>query len=822
MHWLKTEYILKGVYLGLLLDIALFQAQEPTVNWQPLTQLGICTGIGVLVALIISAIDKMRKGYRVQGRPGAFTIFLLLESPILIYAGVIIGTLCGMYLIRGPEPDKFFAPFVLGGAILGAAFGALQAVEKNLTRIVTVLLVLGGVMAALSLWFGLFGKIPEEFRLAIAEPQRTVLSGFLLLGIPFFYLLTFAGIEEESEVEMASMCALLGIALVPFTQDTQFKSVPFLVPVGLYFWYSMRVLPHFRVFKHTLRGISHARCKRYRLALLAFRRALQLNPNNELAKREFWRVHTSLDLNLLANDPLLIELVDFDLCVHRAGTLLMAKPTPEKMEESHRLLDLVLSQRPKMRPRAMYWWAVGHCHNRKFDEAVNLLNDLLSTDKHDPADPHRRAVLMQAWQLSLMTLDILRQQVGDPQLEQPGRRMEAITVVEEHLEKDPGDEEIWPLKKLLYQELTLDQFEAASPEGTLLTTFDYNYARKLGMNRIEDAERWQHGLEFLKIAVRGLRDESPSILRQIAEVYQREGNEDEAWKTYHEAYEIGKKIGHQNLSEEERQTFFHIVRLLGERALAQEKYQDALKYYQLIGEWNRSGVDTLRTIATIHEKLEDPIAALRVTDRALVYDSKDKDLLERKDRYYYSVMPEQVEANRETLATELDIDYCLEKARTLLDHPGGDYELLDWAEHLLSIAAIVRPKSIQLKVLIARIHWRRGDMEEARKFLEEVRPKPEKFSSQDEEEAWYQCCQLLGDLYLNNFNRADLAIDCLQDFRKSSKSGAKTLFRIGQAYEQLGDTAKAIKWYTQVTAYEGNPLSYDAQEAIDRLSSPAE
>jgi predicted Zn-dependent protease len=122
-----------------------------------------------------------------------------------------------------------------------------------------------------------------------------------------------------------------------------------------------------------------------------------------------------------------------------------------------------------------------------------------------------------------------------------------------------------------------------------------------------------------------------------------------------------------------------------------------------------------------------------------------------------------------------------------------------------------------VKVLSARAMLRYGEREKAIATLEEVRsPKPEKFTSAEDEDAWYQSCQLLSDLYLE-IGRPDLALPCLQDFRQSSKSGAKTFYKMGQAYEQLGDRVRAAKCYKQVTAYEGNPLAPDAYDALQRL-----
>ena len=105
----------------------------------------------------------------------------------------------------------------------------------------------------------------------------------------------------------------------------------------------MRVLPGLRVFKHTFRGLSYGRVGLHRQSLLAFRRALQLDPQNPAARNGYWNVHRALDLDKLAGDPQTLALVDFDLCLDRAGSLLLQpNPAPEKLDEAHRLLDLVL------------------------------------------------------------------------------------------------------------------------------------------------------------------------------------------------------------------------------------------------------------------------------------------------------------------------------------------------------------------------------------------------------------------------------------------------------------------------------------------------
>jgi predicted Zn-dependent protease len=141
------------------------------------------------------------------------------------------------------------------------------------------------------------------------------------------------------------------------------------------------------------------------------------------------------------------------------------------------------------------------------------------------------------------------------------------------------------------------------------------------------------------------------------------------------------------------------------------------------------------------------------------------------------------------------------------------------AHHLTQLALVVKPESLAAKVLLARALLRFGERDQAVTLLEAVHsPRPEKFASGEDEEAWFLGCQLLGDLYME-LGRADLAVPCYLAFRKSSKSGARTLFKLGQAYEQLGDRPRAAKAYHQVTAYEGNPLAPDAYEALQRLQT---
>ncbi len=837
MRWLKSEYMLKGLFLGVLLFAALQEAvprgDSPEPGWPALARVTLLMLGGLALGLGLAAVRKLREGYKVNGRVPAFVVFLLLESAPLVYAGIIMGLIAGAYTLHPAGGDA--GPWVtaaltaaLGGVALGVLFGVLRDVRHRLARIGLCLLLAVALGGAALAWLGLLQKPLEQLGipLAVKSPlgegaDLEVFAVQVLLGIPFFYLLTFAGHEEETEVETGALCAVLGVGLAVLLRDTNpaFKSTPLILPLGLYLVYTMRVLPGLRVFKHTFRGLSYGRAGLHRQSLLAYRRALQLDPNNPTARNGYWNVHCALDLDKLAREPQTLALVDFDLCLDRAGSLLLQpSPAPDKLAEAHRLLDLVLSQRPAMKAPVAYWRAVACTHARDVDRAAAELEQVLDPSHTAAHDPQRRAVLFSAWQLALLLHDGLRQRVGQPQLQKPGRRMEAIGVVEQYLADQPQDAAAWNLKRVLYQDVTEAEYEEAAPgAGLPVRHFDHEYVQQLGLALINDAARWQRGGEYLRLAARGLPAMGPSIFVQIAQAHQRAGHPEEAWHNYELAKRAGLSVGVANLGNEERQAYFATLKLLGDAAMTHGRTDLAIENYQLYSESERSGVETLRTLAGLYEQKGDVLAALLTAEKALLYNGKDRDLLERKDRYYISVMPEWFRGHPERVPSGFDLAYCLNKSRALLHLREIDLDTLDWAQHLADLAFAVKPDSVTARVLLARAKLRRGEKEQAAALLEEVHAnKPAQFGDGDED-SWYAACRLLGDLYLNDLARADLAVACYKDFLHSSKSGADTHYKIGQAYELLGDLPRAAKAYERVTAYEGHPLVYEARSALSRV-----
>ncbi|MFO0880640.1 MAG: tetratricopeptide repeat protein [Gemmataceae bacterium] len=836
MRLVPTEYLLKGFYLGLVLFAALVLAAFPAGEnaaspvVQGLLRLNLATLAGLVLALTVAAILRFREALRARGRMLAFFLFLLLESPTLVYLGILAGTFVGLLLLRGialggldaehqSALERLFLPVLGGSAAAGLAFGLLRQVQDRLTRLVLILVLAGGLVAAALSWLGL-SEVPYLGQLtAYTLDNPAAFATQLLLAIPFFYLLTFAGHEEESEVEIAVMMSMLGLSLsILAAGNRQFASLTFLLPVVLYFIYTIRVLPGLRVLKHAFRGISYARVGQHRRALLAFRRALHLQPQNRLAREGFWDVHRSLDLDQLAGDPATLSLVDLDLCLDRAGSLLVSKPTASQLAEAERLLHMVVRLAPSRQPTVSYWRAVAHTHGGNLDAATSELERILDPEFFGQDNHHRRAVLFTTWELVLRLHPGLRQCVGLPQLEHPGRRMEAISVVERQLAQQPDDPVATELKRELYGQLDEAEYNAGTRDPALAAPYvDHHYLQQLGLSLINDDARWQRGGEFLRLAARGLPDLGPGLFVQIAQAQQRAGQLDLARHNYELAKRAGQGVGWKNLEDGQKQAYFTTVKFLADDALARGDTESAIEHFRLYSESERSGLETLRTLAHLYESKGDPLAAARATDQALQYNGKDPDLLERKDRYYYSIDPDDLGRRLEQFGTGFDTAYCLQKARLVLDRY-NEPEWLDVAHHLTRLVLVVRPDSLSAKFLLARTLLRLGERDRALALLEDARgpQKPERFGSGEDEEAWMQSNQLLGDLYME-IGRADLAVPCLLDFRKSSKSGARTLFKLAQAYEALGDVPRARRTYEQVTAYEGNPLAPEAQEALSRL-----
>src|ERR1700683_4980609 len=84
MRWLLIEATFKGLFLGLC---ALALARTPSAA--ETGRAGLCVAAALAMVLGIAGVRKFREGYR--GRWRAFLLLILLESPGLVYGGVLVG-----------------------------------------------------------------------------------------------------------------------------------------------------------------------------------------------------------------------------------------------------------------------------------------------------------------------------------------------------------------------------------------------------------------------------------------------------------------------------------------------------------------------------------------------------------------------------------------------------------------------------------------------------------------------------------------------------------------------------------------------------------
>ena len=206
-----------------------------------------------------------------------------------------------------------------------------------------------------------------------------------------------------------------------------------------------------------------------------------------------------------------------------------------------------------------------------------------------------------------------------------------------------------------------------------------------------------------------------------------------------------------------------------------------------------------------------------MTETSLVYSKKDRDLLERKDRYYYSVEPDRLAQVKAKVENFFDVDYCVRKAKTLLEQKDADAEILVWATHLAKLARVMKPDRPLVNFTLARGLLRVGERDAALALLEDLREA--KRGSGEDEDAWFQATRTLAELYANEYARPELAIPCYLDYRDYSRSGADTYFQLGRCYEATNDVDNAIKFYEAVTAYDQHPRYWDATEAVRRLKN---
>jgi len=308
MNPILTEYVLKGIFLGLCAFGSIQAGIMDETPWEGFLRLNCLAWSGLAIGWIWAAYQERANLAKVSRNPISFLLFLNLEHSGAIYNGIIIGTCMGV-LFAIPQNTPLLMTTILSGIVLGACFAFSRKLKKNQGKIWIIF----GVFVALGLGMAfLLGMTPwNEQTPKITHPQAFCFQ--LLAFLPLFYLLTFAGYAEETEVEIGAICVLMGLALGILTKDNvPLRTAGFLIPVGTFFFYTMRILPSLRILKHVLRGLSYSKLGQQANALKAFQRALSLDPQNSLAKNQYWKLHSELDPSKLETDTETMSLVDIN------------------------------------------------------------------------------------------------------------------------------------------------------------------------------------------------------------------------------------------------------------------------------------------------------------------------------------------------------------------------------------------------------------------------------------------------------------------------------------------------------------------------------
>jgi tetratricopeptide (TPR) repeat protein len=811
MNAILREYVSKGLFLGLWAYLALVHPA-----WDVVGRVLLYTGGGLALGLLAGVFQQISRGYRPRRNFLGFLLLVLLDSPFFIYLGLLGGLGAGLVIETDPpENRQWLAYCIFGGVILGFGFAQLRQVKDRMWR-----LGLGVVLGAAFIYLALtYLKELEEFN----DPSTGARFGLLILiALPFFYILTFCAEAEESEVEVGTLCALLGIGLYLVRIQSGLPEVAdkliFLVPLLVYFIYATRVLPGLRGFKHTMRGYGYFNLGRVREAVASFGRALQLDPKNELAKNGLVALHRKVDVTKL--DAETVRLLNFDICVAIAQSYLVkdGAPTATEREEAVRLLDTAERYKPELLAKVDYLKAVAYTHAKDFDLAAGYLARLLN-----PEEPYQQAVrkpqLYLGWDLALRLHPEIVRRLGEGQLALPGRRMEAIAATERQLKIAPDDPSALELRRSLYSGLGEVEFLVSCQPGEAPVDFNYEYVEQLGLALVDDPDSRQaeRGAEYLRMAGRGLPERGPSIFTKLADASEKRGQTAEARGYLDQVKRAGLIIGINRLAPNEKQLFFTGLRKLVEMNAAAGDFEAAAADQELFIQSGHNDLKSMRRLAELYAQSGDVLNAVRIVESALIETKTDADFLAKKDSYYYSLTIERVQAAKEKIASWFDVPYCLAKANGVVNQKEPDLETLEYGAHMAKLARAVKPELHSAMVVEARILLRKGERDTAISLLEDVRE--QKRGSGDEEDAWFLATRILADLYLNELDRPDLAVQAYTAYREYSKSGGETLFQLGKAYEAAGNVPAAIKSYEAVTAYEKHPRYYDATEAVSRLKN---
>lgn len=802
---ISIENVLKGSYLGLSF-VAVTQSNH--IN-DPVVLFAITMAFLVFV-LFIQSFRQGPHGKRSRQQMLAIVILALLDYPATVFGFIVGGQFVGQLYLGFPILTMLAA--MAAGSLVGFAWDTILRIRQVWPRRI-VLLLLGLAVAAAVV--GLF-----HFQIVVAAGSSAVIATALVLNAICFYVLTFAGRGEETEPEIALICVALALALGQLHLPPMARGMVVILPMAAFVIYCERIRRDLVVFKNVLRGISHEQQGDLRNALLWYRAALARNPRSELAVAGNWRVHRKINLADLAEDDEIIALIDPVVCLERAQTLL-DKPTSntEQQTEAGKLLDIVECRRKDL-PQT-----IGHERLRlllaagKLEEAKTLAFSLVDIRPPEiiQLGDHELDALFRTW-CKVLQEPALVARGGPELLSQVDPLFSFLAVLRGRLKQLPNDTRAETFKPFVYEKLTLAAYEdyvRRHPDDTV-EWLDYRYCYLLADQAADDG-KIDRAIEYLRITEFGLPEERLVLWTRLADLHARQSSPDTA-QWYERVKELGLQVGPKTLSEAHQKAFYHSVRCLAEAAYHQQQWQRAIHYYQILADSRQSGVATQKILKELYERVEDLVLAIKPVETALQYGLSDQQRrfwAGEKARLYSSITAEQVTAKLAQVEKFFDFGYCFRRAKRLFEEQKPPEDVI----RFLDLAALGGTAYLlHVNYLLGRSYYRQGKVQDAVLCLEQViNNRPSKFIDDEQQEAYFTACRLLGDIYLDELNQPEKAVDCYSIYKDYSKSGAETLYRLGKAYEACGKWAHARKWYDMVLVYPTHPRAEDARKALAKL-----
>jgi tetratricopeptide (TPR) repeat protein len=801
------EYLLKGLFLGLAYLLVLTGQSSESVGRTAAWTVG-----AVALVLIVAILPTHSKPKALRGRWLARVVLSVLDRPLAVYVGVISGLVIAAW--QNGATVRQLALASLAGTLAGLILLAVVAFTGPVRRwIISVML----LALAAWWWFG-----PETLgRWAGLEQPGPVRAASVLVLLGLFYLLVFAGRAEETELEVGLLCFGLALALVQLELPPIAARVVVLAPLGLFVFYCERVRRNLAVFKHVIRGLSYEQQDNLREALRSYRWALRTNSGSELAAAGNWRVHRKIDLSSLAADTVMLELIDPLVCLDRARTLLSSNDDSlERLSEVGKLLEIVAYRRTDLprtigRERVLLHLAAG-----RSDDALNLVRDLTCLSAKQTADlaDHEAEAQYRTWTIALRD-PRLAGCGGLALLDEPHKLFDFLAVIERRLRQIPNDETAAAFKTFVYEKVRLSDYEAYAerhPDDDM-DWFDHAHCLRLanGFGPDETAR----SIQYLRIAEFGLVDQRLSIWLQIAQRLSRQADRSSA-EWYRRIKQTALNLGPGKLSQVDRTAFFESVRHLAERARRDGDVEAAIENFELYSESPQAGLATQQTLKELYETRGDPVMAIKSVEAALTYQHDPESRrfwLGEKARLYRQLTAEMVQPLLAKVNRFFDFGHCYREALRLFADNGDSAEVIRY----LDLAALGGENFLlQVNYLLGRTYLRTANTSAAVECLEAVRARrPKRFVDADQETAFFTACRILADLWLDELGDPAKAVECLEIYKDYVKSGADTLFKLGRAFEALGNIARARKWYDMVLVYPSHPKAEAARAALARLSA---